>query len=306
MTKDEIFKKTIEQKNKNRSLEILESQEYLKSCYYNKDILNLSNELGSLKIKIAKCELNGKNCDDLKEEKKEKMTQFLIALKANDKDVNKILPNFKCKKCDDKGYLENGNVCECLMNDFKIDLVKEIGINVDSTPTLDEIDFRKSDNKEELYKITNLLLKIYNSKYNTILFTGATGTGKTYIAKSFLKTMAQNLKLCRFYSSFELNRQFLDAHRISEKYNSIMDRLLESDIMVIDDLGSEPIYNNVTAEYFLNLLNERQAKNKITLFTTNLTLNDIKTKYTERFFSRLMDKEISLKFNFIGKDLRLS
>lgn len=306
MTKDEIFKRTIEQKNKNRSLEILESQEYLKSCYYNKDILNLSNELGSLKIKIAKCELNGKNCDDLKEEKKEKSQQFINTLTANDKNVKKIFPNFKCKICDDKGYLENGNVCECLMNDFKNNLVKEIGINVDSTPTLDEIDFRKSDNKEELYKITNLLLKIYNSKYNTILFTGATGTGKTYIAKSFLKTMAQNLKLCRFYSSFELNRQFNQAHRNEKLFNSLMDELLESDIVVIDDLGSESSYNNITVENFLNLLNERQSKNKITLFTTNLTLNDIKTKYTERFFSRLMDKEISLKFNFIGKDLRLS
>ena len=180
--------------------------------------------------------------------------------------------------------------------------------NLINQPILDKIDLTKYFDVDDKAFLINALKKFENNqtKINTILFTGETGTGKTYIAKSFLKTLILQNKLGLFYDINSLNQQFLNAHLNFEARDKILYDIYNCDVLIIDDLGSENTFKNVTREYLLTILNDRQSQNKITLFTTNLTLNDIKTKYTERFFSRLMDKEISLKFNFIGKDLRLS
>ena len=56
MTKEEILKKSIQTIKNNRAIKILESQNYKQSCYDNKEILEISNKLGEIKLKIAKAE----------------------------------------------------------------------------------------------------------------------------------------------------------------------------------------------------------------------------------------------------------
>ena len=63
---------------------------------------------------------------------------------------------------------------------------------------------------------------------------------------------------------------------------------------------------NVTKEYLLILINERLAKNKATIITTNLQPEDIIKIYGQRFASRIFDKHNSAIINFTGKDLRMS
>ena len=78
------------------------------------------------------------------------------------------------------------------------------------------------------------------------------------------------------------------------------------DILVIDDLGTEPIYNNVTREYLLALISERLDKNKHFIITTNLTAEEMLSRYNERFISRLSDKNKTKFIPFNGKDLRFN
>ena len=305
MTKSEILKKSIQTIKNNHAIKILECQNYKQSLYENPEILLLANSLGAIKIEIAKSENENKDTTKLKQEKIELLTKFLKILKQNGKDTSKIIPHFDCKICHDQGFLENGEMCECLKNEFCNNLMKETGLDLSKFPTLDNINLNVYPNKSEIENIVNNLLSLKSSNYNTILFSGATGTGKTYIAKCFAKTNCKNQMLTRFYSSSEINKLFCEAHFNINKLDSILFDLQDAEVLIIDDFGAEAKYKNITSEYFLNLLNERQNKNKITLITTNLTLNDIKNFYTERFLSRILDKEISLKYNFQGKDLRI-
>lgn len=305
MTKEEILKKSIQTIKNNRAIKIMESQNYKRSCYDNKEILEISNKLGKIKLKIAKAENDEQPIFELLLEKKALLKQFLIKLKENGKYTSKIIPNFDCKVCDDEGFLSDGEMCECLKNEYHKNLMIETGIDLQKFPTLEKMKLDKYENKEEIKNIIKNLTNIEKTNINTILFSGATGTGKTYISKCFAKTLCEKEILTRFYSSSEINKLFCSAHFNINNLDNILSDLFNAEVLIVDDLGAEAKHKNITKEYFINLLNERQNKNKITLFTTNLTLNDIKEIYTERFLSRILDKEISLKYNFQGKDLRI-
>ena len=78
--------------------------------------------------------------------------------------------------------------------------------------------------------------------------------------------------------------------------------LIEVPLLLIDDLGTEPMMRNITIEYLFTLLNERIAAKRHTVIATNLTLEQIKERYGERVSSRLMDHCGVLQLT--GKDLR--
>ena len=304
MTKEEIFSQSLKELQNSRFEKILESKNYVKSTYSNKEILNLANKLGELKILLAKA-----NDNKVKDEINLTKRELLNKLTENGYDINKIFPKFNCPICEDKGIIEDEKVCSCLKTIYLDNLLLHSQTNLDKFPLLDDIDLTKYsdiDSKNLLIKTLKKFIGNKNPKINTILFTGKTGTGKTFIAKSFLKTLILDNNYGLFYDINSLNKTFLDAHLDYEGRDKILNDIYNCDVLVIDDLGSENIYKNVTKEYLLALLNIRQSNNKLTLFTTNFTLNDIQNTYNERFFSRLLDKEISFTYNFVGKDLRLN
>ena len=76
------------------------------------------------------------------------------------------------------------------------------------------------------------------------------------------------------------------------------------DLLVIDDLGSEPIYKNVTDEYILMILSERLSNGMPYIVTTNLTQTQLLERYGDRIVSRLNDKHSGVRIEINGEDLR--
>ena len=148
--------------------------------------------------------------------------------------------------------------------------------------------------------------KFPENKAKTILITGATGVGKTFLSQCIAKQIIDKGYLVSFVTAFGMNNILLKYHTTfnSEK-NSYLDMLFDPDVLIIDDLGSEPILRNITIEYLYLILSERVRKNKSTIITTNLDLNDILARYGERVFSRIVNKQSSLITKIQGDDLRL-
>ena len=104
-------------------------------------------------------------------------------------------------------------------------------------------------------------------------------------------------------TAFNLNSLFLKYHTTNVKERDyILTNLIETDVLLIDDLGTEPIIKNVSIEYLTLLLTERQ--NKHTIIATNLTDEEIQNKYGDRVFSRLTNKNMSKLLYLDGDDLR--
>ena len=75
-------------------------------------------------------------------------------------------------------------------------------------------------------------------------------------------------------------------------------------VLMLDDLGSEPLMQNITVEQLFHLINERQLRGLSTVISTNLTLKELRERYTERIVSRLNDPQNCEIIILEGQDLR--
>lgn len=79
------------------------------------------------------------------------------------------------------------------------------------------------------------------------------------------------------------------------------DLLFEADLLIIDDLGTE-LSNTFTNVEIFNIVNTRILSSKKTIISTNLSPKEISENYSDRVFSRVLEKFVPLKF--FGPDLR--
>ena len=77
--------------------------------------------------------------------------------------------------------------------------------------------------------------------------------------------------------------------------------ILDCDLLIIDDLGSE-FSTQFTVAAIYNIVNTRINRSKPVIISTNLTKNELETKYTQRVTSRIIGGYVSLLF--LGKDIR--
>lgn len=224
-----------------------------------------------------------------------------------------ITPQYQCNNCLDTGY-KNGRLCSCVRQKIRRRISDICGI-----PKNIQCDFEKCDlsvfqdeNQQKIMKETYDKMKEYCHKFSdtaitSIIFSGSTGTGKTYL----ISAMATELSMAGydvfFTTAFGLNNIFLKSHTAAiEEKSQFIEPLLKCDLLIIDDLGTEPVYRNVSHEYLYTVINERKINKQHTLISTNLTQDEIINRYGERIFSRLNNKADSLFLSLEGKDIRLN
>lgn len=212
-----------------------------------------------------------------------------------------LLPDYSCKKCSDTGYVD-GQPCKCLQSELRKLLVAESNVT-DRTMTFANSTETNKHNLAVHKKATEVCK---NCKLKNILLTGGTGTGKTYLLSACINLCAEEGKSVLFTTAYNLNSLFLECHLsdVATK-RAVLDNLTDVDVLAIDDLGTENVYKNVTAEYLFALVNERLMRNKQTFISTNLSLADIRERYDERIFSRLVDQNSTLIALLEGEDKRL-
>ena len=139
------------------------------------------------------------------------------------------------------------------------------------------------------------------SDSRNLLLTGKSGLGKTFLLRSVADRLIGrdvNVLIISAYRMLEIVRKaYFSGEEAAEE-------VTDAEVLMIDDLGSEPLMQNVTVEQLFNLLNERQNRNLSTVISTNLTLPEIRDRYTERIASRLRDRNHWKVITLEGKDIR--
>ncbi len=232
----------------------------------------------------------------------DQLQQDLDNLTAKYKVTKDMLkPQFSCKKCSDTGYV-GAKMCDCLMQEIRKLLVKDS--NVDNTTFTFANSKETGKHNKAVYKKAQEICQ--TNCLNNVVLLGNTGTGKTYLLSACANECLSLNKSVLFVTAYGLNETFLECHLADLATKQlVMENVLDVDALFIDDLGTENIYRNVTAEYLFIVVNERIARNKQTFISTNLTLQDIRERYDERIFSRLVDKNITLLANLTGDDKRI-
>ena len=134
-----------------------------------------------------------------------------------------------------------------------------------------------------------------------ILLMGGTGLGKSYLLNAIALEVSSRGYDVYKASAYNLINAFMESIRGRGESPDI----LAPDLMIIDDLGTEPMINSVTRETLFSILNERQSARKATLWATNRSLDDILASYGDRFFSRLVAPRETMVLRLEGDDLRL-
>ena len=80
-----------------------------------------------------------------------------------------------------------------------------------------------------------------------------------------------------------------------------IDNIFESDLLIIDDLGTETM-NNIKFTELFNVINTRILDNKKTIISTNLSIQNLFSIYDERIVSRIVGYYDICKF--FGDDIR--
>ena len=134
---------------------------------------------------------------------------------------------------------------------------------------------------------------------------GPAGTGKTYSTHIIANVLMEQGFSVLFITAFGLVERF---KKYVQSFNdeTQTDALFECDLLIIDDLGVEPIIKNISQEYLYNVINERLVNDMRFIITTNLDEPALKQRYDQRIVSRVLSKESSVVIEFNSKDLRLS
>ena len=220
---------------------------------------------------------------------------------------------YRCDKCRDTGYVGDApaRFCEC----FEARLVTRMhedgtmaGVGEQNFERFDESLVPDDAQREQLLATRNMCENYANTFPDTpvrnLLLTGEGGLGKTFLLNCiFERVTARGFSAVRItaFRMFEaMRRQHIGNDPAFEGFSALIDVPL----LLIDDLGAEPMMRNITVEYLFTLLNERMAAKKHTVVATNLTPVQLKEHYGERVASRLLDRSVCAAIMLKGKDLR--
>ena len=120
-----------------------------------------------------------------------------------------------------------------------------------------------------------------NPDSHNLLFTGNTGLGKTYMSNCIANELIKKGKNVLYQTAPVLLETIIDnkfnKYKTANKDNFSKD-VLEADLLIIDDLGTECLNSMKLSELFTILntrilnLNHKPTK---TIISTNLNINDI-------------------------------
>lgn len=224
-----------------------------------------------------------------------------------------------CNRCLDKGYLNNGSRCNCfkqalvnraykmsnLEGTLKQENFQTFDINLFSNDPYEGEDLSPRENMIDIVGIAEGFIDSFDERNShNLLFYGSTGLGKTFLSNCIAKSLLDKQKIVVYQTAFTI-MDILERRRFKYDKNKLVeyqyDLLFDADLLIIDDLGTELTNTFTNAEIF-NIVNTRLINGKKAIISTNLTPKEISQTYTDRIFSRILDKFIPLKF--YGKDLR--
>lgn len=311
INKEAIFRKAFEEKAQRLKVKKAQRQALLDALYANDEKLReISNELSSVGARIAITALMNKpeELEKLKaKSEKLSMLKEQIIKKAKIADIE-----YECNICSDTG-LVSGKICDCIKKEASALMAEELSNEMplkDSSFESFSLDYysQKAERNSEAPKdrmsaILNICKK-YADQFSlsspNLLFMGSSGLGKTHLSLSIVKEVLKK-GFVPVYSSAENLFSKIEEEKFTGNTKESYDMVLNADLLVIDDLGTE-VSTSVTKAFLYNIINTRILSGKPTIISTNLTMKEIEEKYTARVASRLIGNYSAYKF--LGNDIR--
>ena len=217
---------------------------------------------------------------------------------------------YECSLCKDSGYIGNEK-CRC----FKQQIISLLYQQSNIQDMLNENNFASLSYEfyegEDLLHFKNAVktckdfIDCFNSGYHNLFFYGTVGTGKSFLSGCVAKELMDKGHSVIYFSSsglFEKLSQLSFDYNSKESKADLYEDLYSCDLLIIDDLGTE-LTNNFSSSQFFSCLNERILRKKSIIISTNLSLQELRDRYSDRIFSRITSNFKLCKIT--GPDIRM-
>lgn len=235
----------------------------------------------------------------------QEMSRKLLAANGYPEDYLDI--HYTCNMCNDTGYCD-GSYCDCLKKlcgRFAADeLNKNAHLKLSDFDTFSLSYYNGDDyfNMQKILEFTKQYAETFNENSNSIFMFGKTGLGKTHLSLAIANRVLDKGYSVIYDSAINILRNIEREHFSREHSSDMIDLVMNTDLLILDDLGTEyetPFYNAT----IYNIINSRLNSGKATIISTNLDLAGIKRRYDERVVSRIISVYTCLAFK--GEDVRL-
>lgn len=284
-------------------------------------VREMNDEISSSAVRSAKQLLSGDEgaVEKLRGTIAELREERQVLLAAYGYPADYLEMRYECPDCRDTGY-SNGKKCHCFRQ-REIDLLyaqsnireilKQENFERFSYEYFDDtkIDGRSGKTAREYMRqvVDSCRQYVDNFAVNkeNILFTGKTGLGKTFLSnciarelieKSFSVVYLPAVEMFEIFSRERFSNDSTDEDRDRSQY------LLECDLLIMDDLGTE-LVNTFTTSQLFYVINERLLRKKGTIISTNLPANEMRDEFTDRIMSRIVSQYTVIPL--YGEDIRI-
>ena len=256
---------------------------------------------------------------DLPEKMAELNADIRTALRDAGLPEDYLAPVYKCPVCRDTGYTGEPvrEMCACMKQAYAEKVRGRIGLDGAKAETFKNYDENViPDGTIDGSRLTQRALTGMARKTchawadrwpetasRDMLLTGKSGLGKTFLMRCMANRLIErgyNVLLVSAGRFFQAARNHYFGNDEDE-----LNEMLEADVLMIDDLGTEPMMQNITVEQLFRAINERQNANRPTVISSNLDLGELKMRYTERIMSRMSDPRTCTVVTLAGQDIRL-
>ena len=301
----------------------LEEKRYQEVIRIIPEIEQIDKEIASNGIAYAKLALtnNQISATELDAANQVLVRQKRQLLVAHGFPTDYLSPIYNCSDCKDTGFID-GEKCHCFKQAIINFLYEQANLgHILKSENFDHFrfDYYADDQKDPYLRLTpreniehivkdcQKFIASFEDRYDNILVYGNTGVGKTFLVNCIAKEildMSYTVVYLTSFQFFDIMEKHTFSRSLEEKTEAShqFEHIFDCDLLIIDDLGTETV-NSFIASQLYQCMNERHLHKKSTIISTNLSFDDIKNRYSERVFSRIVSNY--KPFKIIGTDIRL-
>ena len=291
LRREELYKSVPEAEEIDRKISLLGVEAAKKTLFAPQDEEKISAQLKA-------------DIDALNIKKKE-------LLKSMGYDEKYLEVNYSCKACEDTGFVD-GNMCSCFSQRL-MDMAYNssgIGTILDDNASFESFNLslypqKYAEDMQIVLNVSTRFAKNFENEKSSLLFYGKPGLGKTHLCTAIAKEVVKKGFTVMYVTAPKLFKAIEDERFGRDEYDEpsgYMQDIVDVDLMIIDDLGTEFLNSFVSSEFF-NIINSRLSERKPTIISTNFDMNVLKERYGDRVGSRLFGEYRS--FEFLGDDIRV-
>lgn len=280
---------------------------------------HIHNSISMLGVNQARKLLNGDEnaLQELKAELKRLTDEKLRLLTNAGFAPDYLEPIYKCSDCKDTGYIGNQK-CHCFQKAIIDMLYTQSNLqNILARENFDTFSFAYySENHidpvtgrsslttmKNAHLVAHEFVDTFTEDFRNLFLYGDTGVGKTFLSNCIAKELIDRAFSVIYLTSYELFDTLAKGKFGKDSVAEAMcEHILDCDLLIIDDLGTE-LSNSFTVSQLFLCLNERLLRRKSTIISTNLSLESLVDIYSERTFSRITSNYTMLKLT--GDDIRI-